>query len=255
MKETGIDTLDKERFGAFLANLRREKGWTQQDLANQLFVSNKAVSKWERGQSLPDVALLMPLANALDVSVAELLKGERMTAEQMDTSEAKALVEKTVHLSAEEVAQQQTKRKRWHWIWVLCAVLVFVETALLLNFGFLSANTIEVYLLVEGMTLGFGAYFCFSIKETLPVNYDKNCISSYSDGIFRMNIPGVHFNNSNWLHILQAGKQWLLSTAVLWPALFLLAQQILGKWGLWGAAMFACLSFFLPMVIAGKKYE
>ena len=47
-----IHELDKSSFGRFLAQLRREKGWTQKDLAERLYVSDKAVSKWERGGSL-----------------------------------------------------------------------------------------------------------------------------------------------------------------------------------------------------------
>lgn len=43
--------IDRERFGAFISELRKEKGWTQQELADKLFISNKAVSKWERGVS------------------------------------------------------------------------------------------------------------------------------------------------------------------------------------------------------------
>ena len=54
--------LDKSRFGAFVAQLRREKGWTQRQLAERLFVSDKAVSKWETGAGLPDTALLVPLS-------------------------------------------------------------------------------------------------------------------------------------------------------------------------------------------------
>lgn len=250
-----MEPLDKERFGAFLLELRREKGWTQQELAERLFVSNKAVSKWERGQSLPDIALLTPLAEALGVSVAELLKGERLTEAQMDAGEVKELVSKTVQLSAEEAAQRQESRRRWQRIWVICAALAAAETVLVVLFGLLRGDAIVVYGLVEGMTLGFGAYFCFGAKDTLPSYYDENRISSYSDGVFRMNIPGVHFNNSNWPYILRAGKRWLLGTAVLWPVLFSLVRQVPGEWALWIAAMAACLSFFAPMVAAGKKYE
>lgn len=54
-------TIDKERFGQFVAQLRREKGLTQKELAQKLYLSDKAVSKWERGLSIPDVALLPPL--------------------------------------------------------------------------------------------------------------------------------------------------------------------------------------------------
>ena len=61
--------LDKARFGSFVAQLRKEKGLTQKALAQQLFISDKAVSKWETGVSVPDTALLIPLAEALGVTV------------------------------------------------------------------------------------------------------------------------------------------------------------------------------------------
>ena len=75
--------IDKEKFGAFLARLRKEKGLTQKELAERLFVSDKAVSKWERSLSLPDVALLLPLADCLWVNVTELLRGELTTQPQL----------------------------------------------------------------------------------------------------------------------------------------------------------------------------
>ena len=66
-------TIDKQAFGAFVAQLRREKGLTQKELARELYVSDKAVSKWETGASIPDTALLVPLAELLGVTVTELL--------------------------------------------------------------------------------------------------------------------------------------------------------------------------------------
>ena len=67
--------IDKVSWGAFVARLRREKGWTQKELAERLYVSDKAVSKWETGASLPDTQLLIPLAEQLGVTVTELLPG------------------------------------------------------------------------------------------------------------------------------------------------------------------------------------
>lgn len=64
--------IDRKEFGAFLALLRKEKGMTQKELAERLYVSDKAVSKWETGVSIPDVSLLLPLSEELDVTVAEL---------------------------------------------------------------------------------------------------------------------------------------------------------------------------------------
>ena len=64
--------IDKAKFGAFVVKLRKEKEMTQKELAQQLFVSDKAVSKWETGASIPDTALLIPLAEILGVTVTEL---------------------------------------------------------------------------------------------------------------------------------------------------------------------------------------
>ena len=57
-----MHTIDKEQFGRFVAALRKDRGLTQKDLAQQLYLSDKAVSKWETGGSVPDIAVLPPLA-------------------------------------------------------------------------------------------------------------------------------------------------------------------------------------------------
>ena len=68
--------MDKYVTGAVIKKLRENKKMTQEDLADKLFVSSKAVSKWETGQGFPDISLLESLAKALDISVIELLSGE-----------------------------------------------------------------------------------------------------------------------------------------------------------------------------------
>ena len=62
--------------GAVIRKLRENKKMTQEELAEKIFVSGKAVSKWETGQGFPDISLLEPLAKALGISVIELLSGE-----------------------------------------------------------------------------------------------------------------------------------------------------------------------------------
>ena len=68
--------MDKYVTGAVIRKLREDKKMTQEELAGKLFVSSKAVSKWETGQGFPDVSLIEPLAKALGISVIELLSGE-----------------------------------------------------------------------------------------------------------------------------------------------------------------------------------
>ena len=85
--------LNKQKFGAFVSALRKERGYTQKELAQKLFISDKAVSKWETGMSVPDVSLLVPLSELLGVSVTELLMCEKMEQPaQMDTCQVESHV-------------------------------------------------------------------------------------------------------------------------------------------------------------------
>ncbi len=68
--------MNKYVTGDVIRRLREKKKLTQEELASKIFVSSKAVSKWETGQGFPDISLLEPLAKALDISVIELLSGE-----------------------------------------------------------------------------------------------------------------------------------------------------------------------------------
>lgn len=62
--------MDNQKLGIFITELRKEKGLTQAQLAQKLNVTDKAVSKWERGVGFPDIKLLEPLADVLDISLA-----------------------------------------------------------------------------------------------------------------------------------------------------------------------------------------
>ena len=70
--------MEKKTLGSFLSALRRAQGLTQQEVADRLAVSNKAVSRWERDEAMPDILLLPAIANLFGVTVDELLRGERM---------------------------------------------------------------------------------------------------------------------------------------------------------------------------------
>lgn len=76
--------MNAKKFGSFVAASRKEKGLTQLELASKLQVTDKAISRWERGIGFPDIGILEPLAEALGVTVLELLKSENL--EQQDIS-------------------------------------------------------------------------------------------------------------------------------------------------------------------------
>ncbi|MEY8320702.1 helix-turn-helix transcriptional regulator [Lachnospiraceae bacterium 46-61] len=69
--------MDNQKFGEFIASIRKERGWTQLELANKLNVTDKAISKWERGIGFPDLKMIEPLAKVLDVSIAEIMYAEK----------------------------------------------------------------------------------------------------------------------------------------------------------------------------------
>ena len=78
-----MDQINNEKVGSYISELRKAKKLTQKDLADKLYVSDKTVSKWERGVSMPSIPLLMPLANLFDITVTELLKGEHQNIESL----------------------------------------------------------------------------------------------------------------------------------------------------------------------------
>ena len=122
--------LNKIAFGSFLAQLRREKGMTQKELAACLYVSDKAVSKWERGLSVPDISLLVPLAEQLNVTVAELLQGCRVEEEQRFTrEETEELIRKALIFSAEPPERRQARTQKFLPLYGVSVVLGLVETA------------------------------------------------------------------------------------------------------------------------------
>jgi len=67
--------MDARKIGKFISERRKAINLTQNELANKLHITDKAVSKWERGLSLPDISVLIPLAEILDISLYDLLRG------------------------------------------------------------------------------------------------------------------------------------------------------------------------------------
>lgn len=89
--------MDNEKTGMLIKTLRIEKGITQKELAEKIQVSNATVSKWENAHGFPDISLLEPLAEALDISITELISGERsLTA---PAKEETAIIRDIIHLS------------------------------------------------------------------------------------------------------------------------------------------------------------
>ncbi len=76
--------MDNIKFGKFIQELRKEKNMTQKELAQKLNLTDKAISKWERGIGFPDIAMLKPLSEIFNISIIELLNGEKENVQEID---------------------------------------------------------------------------------------------------------------------------------------------------------------------------
>ena len=100
--------MDKRTFGTFLTALRKANGMTQKELADCLSVSDKAVSRWERDETFPDLSILPVIADTFDVTVDELLRGGRNTADAGETAAVSKRTETQMHRLVDTVLYRYT---------------------------------------------------------------------------------------------------------------------------------------------------
>ena len=99
--------MDSQKFGTFIAQCRKDKKMTQSDLAAKLNVTDKAISRWERGVGFPDINTIEPLAAALDVSVAELMKSERIDESEMSIAMNNEIVNNALNLRRSKFSRRE----------------------------------------------------------------------------------------------------------------------------------------------------
>lgn len=131
--------MNSQKTGQLIAQQRGALGLTQKQLASQLHISDRTVSRWERGVGFPDLSLLEPLADALGLSVIELLRGEHLPPEQQPTPQTEHTARDVLN-SAGEMVQKTARRFRW--LLTALAALVVLAGAVCL---WLAARAIPAY--------------------------------------------------------------------------------------------------------------
>ena len=135
--------MDQIKIGKFIAEERKTKQYTQRELADKLSISDKTISKWERGNGFPEVSLLLPLWNELDVTVNELLSGERL--QEMDYK--KKAEENMVNL----VKEAQESKKKIIMSAMVAALVIIAAMPL-----FMIAGLLEMQVWTRILLLGIG---------------------------------------------------------------------------------------------------
>ena len=174
--------MDNLKFGSFIKELRKEKNMTQKELADKIGLTDKAISKWERGLSFPDITMLSSLAEVFDVDVSEILNGERGKEKV-----SKEDIEKKIEEAVEKVILKKEKRERKIKIFkraigiiscvffALCFILQLVYLTILSPRSYEYISDILFYIINEIIIITLGIIFLTLVN--LKNNFIKNIIT------------------------------------------------------------------------------
>ena len=160
--------MDNQKFGSFIAELRKEKNMTQKELADQLHVTDKAVSKWETGKGFPDIKLMDNLANVLNVSLVELLQCSRRDTDALSPSAVERVVSQAMDQSQKVTTRKYLKLFRWF----LFAAAAVSSLSLCLNLYIRYISFAPLSLDVSGIIGGTDGPTSILVSSTLPSYFE-----------------------------------------------------------------------------------
>ncbi len=189
------------KIGKFIANCRKKKNITQEQLAEKLYITDRAVSKWERGLSLPDAEKMLDLCNILDINVNELLSGENIN--------MKDYKKKTEELLVELSKQEELKNKK-----IMTNMWILLITDFVFYIGII---TLAYFTLEEGVVLGtiicistifFVLVAFYSLKLEVDAGYYecKNCHNKYIPNYLTA-LVAPHVHTTRYMKCPKCGKR------------------------------------------------
>ena len=188
--------MNYDKIGEFIALKRKEKNLTQAGLAKRLGVTDKAVSKWERGLGCPDISILEVLANELDISILELLKGRKIENEVIKVTEANDYIKDTFKVS-KHIFNEELKK-------ILNIIIIFLSLCLT---GIIICFNVSSYIRV---TKKEGIIFIGSYQEEDILNSElsfyeaRDRLKKYIDIIEKNNGNLSHGEHKYMLNFLKA---------------------------------------------------
>ncbi len=182
--------MKQEKIGKFLCEARKEQGITQQQLADAIGVSNKTVSKWECGKGMPEISLISPLCQALQININEFITGERLSEE---TYSQKA--EENMMKFIKETEEHKKRNSIWMLLIIGAAVSFGLWYTILSNMGMsmnwilldktaLFAMVVVMALFLTGTKFAgdFGTAFVLAVGKKCIRRGDATCKSSGKTG-------------------------------------------------------------------------
>ena len=140
----GGSTVEQIKIGRFIAEVRKAQGLTQRQLADALSISDKTVSKWECGKGLPEVSLMLPLCDALHITVNDLLSGERISAADYQRKAEKNMM---------DLIKENVENKRRMALSIVCGVITIIAVCSLVVLASFLALPTAVRILLIGFAV------------------------------------------------------------------------------------------------------
>ena len=179
--------MDQWKTGRFIAECRKEKNLTQMQLAEQLGITDKAISKWERGISMPDTSIMLELCDILGISVNELLSGEKISMENNDQKNEQLLLD-----MAKEA--EQKNKIIWTSMWVIMAVSMIALLAGIFIVAFWIPEGPWQLVTILGLCILFlpACFYALKLEVSVGAYKCKNCghkfVPTYSQALNAMHM-------------------------------------------------------------------
>ena len=148
--------MNQERIGKFISELRKEKNMTQDQLAEKLGVTDKSISRWENGKTMPDLSMLTILSKELNVEISELLNGRRMNKEELE--KLRDTINNIIEYSNEEKKVKTSKLNNYFRAGLICVLIVILDNQFNL-LSYIFKDNIPNF--IDGALCGLGLLFEF----------------------------------------------------------------------------------------------
>ena len=193
--------MDQVKIGKFIAERRKIANLTQMQLAEELGITDRAVSKWETGKTLPDSSIMLQLCGILGITVNDLLSGEAVSVDNYNKELESNLLEMIKH------KEQSDKR-------LLCAEVIIGFTATTVLLALVSlvsfvpmANGLRICLLAVGFVLFFaGCFYALRIEQVAGYYACKKCGHKYIPTYKAMNLA-PHMGRTRYMRCPECGKK------------------------------------------------
>lgn len=192
--------MDQQKIGRFIAQTRKEKSLTQRGLADTLCISDKTVSKWENGKGMPEVSLMMPLCEALDITANELLSGERLSQDDY--------IRKAEENIMALVKEREESKKKIILSAIVAVITIIGGTALVTVSGVFEMELWARILLIGlGLVVIFGGLFVAAALEMEAGTFEcKHCKHRFVPTVGAY-IAGPHSLTTRYLKCPECGKK------------------------------------------------